>query len=138
MKNQIIKKHAVLAGLCTLSGVLGIGLGYFLFGPMGLAAGDAPHYHAAAGLHYSPLAKAGHEHELTKRAAPPYEPSYLVTLGNGYIVVYSINEKAGDTLIDTMPTQVHTLPPEEQARLARGIRIYTEEALIRILEDYGS
>ena len=76
-------------------------------------------------------------------AAPsPEEPlhRYLVTTHGGYIVVYyaTLDGKAGDTLRSITTTSVTSLAPEEQSKLERGILIYTEEALVRILEAYGS
>jgi hypothetical protein len=61
------------------------------------------------------------------------EVNYLVSSSGGFLVVYNANEEPEFTLIP-----VNALPAEEQERLAAGIRVYTEEALIRILEDYGS
>jgi len=65
---------------------------------------------------------------------------YVVTLQDGYIVVYHVNQdsKANGQYHTTTGISVSSLPPEEHERLAKGINIYTEEALFRILEDYGS
>jgi len=77
---------------------------------------------------------------------PPPQPQaesvpsyiYIVTSLDGYIVVQYAGDKAGEGIHLTTNKAVNALPPEEQERLAAGIAVYTEEALFRLLEDYGS
>ena len=85
---------------------------------------------AATDITYLPVPGLG--------AAPSHR--YLVTSQDGYIVVFYVNyeSKTGNYLHTVTNTSVSSLPPEEQERLAKGIYIYTEDALFRILEDYGS
>ena len=79
------------------------------------------------------------EPEPIKAAIPEPGHRYIVTSQNGYIVVLYANPTGKAEQIKTLTsTPIVSLPPEEQERLAQGINIYTEEALIRILEDYGS
>jgi len=70
-------------------------------------------------------------------SAPAHK--YVVTSHNGYIVVhYAAHESKSDPLRTATNISISSLAPEELERLAQGIHIYTEEALFRILEDYGS
>ncbi|MCL2200111.1 MAG: BofC C-terminal domain-containing protein [Defluviitaleaceae bacterium] len=130
MENR--KFYTALIGACTFSSVLGLMLGYFIFGPIGVSArtGEQPVVEEIPYIHYAePYVKAEEQPE------PSEEESYkfVVTSKDGVIVVYQ-----GDRLKETTQTYVNALPIEEQERLAQGIPIYTEEALVRILEDYGS
>ena len=62
---------------------------------------------------------------------------YLVTALDGYIVVYYAMENGGG-LKEVTSTAIGALALEEQERLKAGIRIYSDEALALILQDYGS
>lgn len=116
-------QYAFALGVCTASIVVGGTLGYFVFGPMGVSA-DAEE------ICYAPL----EEYYVPCLTYEPAKPAYILTVSDGYIVVLGPDEE----LWETTPTPVNALPPEEQQRLEEGIRLYSEEALIRILEDYGS
>ncbi|MCL2216118.1 MAG: hypothetical protein FWB91_03755 [Defluviitaleaceae bacterium] len=145
----------VLIGICAVSALLGIGLGYFVFGPIGFSAREADLENNADYeifqkyapnepdflLAYSDITP---EHNPGPDDSPAEAPSpeplhrFVVTTLDGYIVVYHAALDGRGEIMEITSTPVNALPLVEQSRLAQGIRIYTEEALIRILEDYGS
>ena len=88
----------------------------------------------------SPPAPVFFEAELPLPPPPEPVPSYIyiVTSVDGYIVVQYANSKTGDGVHLTTNKAVNALPLEEQERLETGIPVYTEDALFRLLEDYGS
>jgi hypothetical protein len=135
---QNTKYYAFLVVFCAVSAVAGIALGYFIFGPMGVSAGITDYDYSGEVAEYTQRYSIRAYEPIYEVAENPVEPThnYILTVNNGYIVVLH----AGDdpTIKEITPTPVNALPPEEQERLAQGIHIYTEEALIRILEDYGS
>jgi len=145
-----MKKKYVLLTICTISALVGIGLGYFVFGPAALSAQEAETEHE---IKYADFQKYVPEQEATQvynptpptpLPEPPAEPIeppphlFVVTTVDGYIAVYHAASDGKGELIEITSTPTNALPLIEQSRLAQGIRIYTEEALIRILEDYGS
>ena len=137
----------VCATACVTSVLMGFMLGYMFFGEGGntLAYADtiydyqaeAPYMAAIQQETYNPQA----ENPAPPYNQPPLEESpahlFVVTILDGFIVVYHA-EKHGGGLKETTNTFVDALAPEEQERLASGIRIYTDEALARLLQDYGS
>ena len=139
--------------------MVGIGLGYLAFGPVrGLVMADdgqVPIYEARVDMSVSDVVNFQFddvEYIAAAEVLVPLveddivavqEPShkYLVTASDdGYIVVYNVypGDKQGGTIREVTTTTIDALAPEEQALLLGGIRVYTEEALVRILEDYGS
>jgi len=62
---------------------------------------------------------------------------YIVTLLGGYIAIYHAEENGGG-LKEVTSISVGNLDLEEQAQLLAGIKIYSDEALALILQDYGS
>ncbi|HHW67178.1 hypothetical protein [Defluviitalea raffinosedens] len=65
----------------------------------------------------------------------PYH--FVVGEYNGYITIFYNND--GELEIkEITETPISSLPIEEQNKLKAGIKVYGEEALIRILEDYTS
>jgi len=77
------------------------------------------------------------KHEPPEIASEPDRHLYVVSTLNGYVVVYHA-EHAGGGIKELTSTAVGSLSPDELEMLAQGIRIYNEEALARILQDYGS
>jgi len=64
-----------------------------------------------------------------------YQPRYVLGTDHGFVAVfYAID----DTLKERTRMPESALSMEERKRLAQGIYIYTEEALVRALQDYGS
>ena len=125
-----------MLGLCLGSVLLGVGLGYLVFGG---ARVSATIYTGAVGFSEEQVGSKdgvgevlpGLLYELGDEAAGYL---YLVTVMDGFVaVMYACGEVKEVT---TIPT--NTLPAADMAFLEQGIRIYTDEALARILQDYGS
>ena len=62
---------------------------------------------------------------------------YVITTLDGFIVVYHASSNGGTISVLT-DIVVEVLAPEDQERLAHGIRIYSEEELALFLQDFGS
>ncbi|MCL1863997.1 MAG: BofC C-terminal domain-containing protein [Defluviitaleaceae bacterium] len=127
MENK--KFFASLIGACVFSSVLGLLLGYFIFGPIGVSARTGE----SEWVEEIPTEYTLHTNTEPPPETPEDDYKFVVTSKDGVIVVYQ-----GETLKETTQTYINALPTEEQERLAQGIPIRTEEALVRILEDYGS
>jgi len=150
-------EYHIMIGILSLSALLGIGIGYLVFGPLHATAiineQRGPYYTyddtQLAGLMYdNPLtlycsleqydesyyciADAGKEEEETY--------SFIITSHDGYIAIlhFEPNGKAEWQLHEITTTPVSGLSHEEQERLIIGIPVYTQEELTRILQDYGS
>ncbi|MCL2204782.1 MAG: hypothetical protein FWB88_12680 [Defluviitaleaceae bacterium] len=131
------KFFAVIIGSCILSVVLGVGFGYLLFGGATVNARiytDTPVQAAVPAV-------SGKINEVVSYLAeseallPAHR--YVVTVVDGYIAVFYA-EGAGGGLLEITTTPYHSLPTADREKLQRGIPVYTEEALGRILQDYGS
>ena len=139
----------VCATACMASVLIGFMMGYIFFGTneSNFAYADtatvyqsgAPSYLTAS--YYESFEPSAHYPAPSHAPPTPDEdkPSHLfvVTMLDGYLVVYHAEEYGGG-LKEMTSTFVGALAPEEQAKLAAGIRIYSDEALARILQDYGS
>ncbi|WP_341877012.1 BofC C-terminal domain-containing protein [Defluviitalea saccharophila] len=66
----------------------------------------------------------------------PYH--FVVGVYNGYIAIFYNNEEGELEIKEITETPISSLPIEEQNKLKEGIKVYGEEALIRILQDYTS
>lgn len=134
----------VLLALCVLSALLGISLGYLVFGPIQASAmaGRESLRDSDEILYDAELASFSfHIDEMYHTSTPEFSEEghrYLVTAQDGYIVVYDLISGGKIQSPEVTSTTIDSLDPEEQARLLGGIRVYTDEALVRILEDYGS
>ena len=141
------KYKTYVMGICFISAIVGMGLGYFIFGSM---LGKNTEVNAEE---YTPFSKYIPDEEpeivlaysdisiMPAEITPPApEPSHLfvVTSRDGYITVYHAAIDGTGEIKEVTSIKTNALPLIEQQRLAQGINIYTEEALIRILEDYGS
>ena len=161
-------RNQILIAIFVITALLGVGIGYLLLGPMRIAAMDGNTQPEAAVYEQHIAAFGGAPTEIEPEAffaeaytqvyapaqhptthfqppqpAPPHEEThhrYIVTTLNGYIVVYyaTPDGKASNNLRKLTTTSTTALPHEERHRLDEGILIYTEEALVRILEAYGS
>ena len=153
-------ENYVMAGILTLSALLGMIVGYFVFGPIQTSAIDGindtqenvtqqlytnPSYNleedisvgfnfATYAMHESALEELGNYQE------PEIPYLYIVTTNNGHVAIYyaTTDGKGEGELREITSISVSGLPPEERERLSTGIPVLTEEALIRILEAYGS
>jgi len=135
----------IVGGICTISALIGIGLGYMAFGSIRASAmvdneiftNDYVAEYLDVGVELEDIV---YSESVQAEPVEEYAHRYLVTASDGYIVIYNLmmDEKSGGQVREVTTTTIDSLAPEEQALLLGGIRIYTEEALVRILEDYGS
>jgi hypothetical protein len=132
------KFYTLLVFTCTVSALLGISLGYFVFGPMGVSARTDEY--VLAEKFSGKQAYVNYDYKVShieaEQNTPEFAHGFIVTSRDGVVVVYHAGEPPEIMEVTIIP--VNAFPQEEQERLSEGIRIYTEEALFRILEDYGS
>jgi len=131
---------------CTASILMGFAIGYVFFGPGEyLAYADTSDPYQAE---VPCVASFYVETPIPPTPTPvPYndEPHqedavaymYRVSVSDGYIVVYH-QDGNGGWYKEVTSTTVGALAPEELEQLAKGIHIYSEEGLARVLQDYGS
>jgi hypothetical protein len=125
---------ALLLGTCTASALIGVLFGYYVFGSIVVSTDSAIYNEALSEIAEDANQTASAQgYTENENESDTDEPVFVVTSKDGYIVVYFADEISEVTF-----TPVHSLPQEEQERLARGISVYTEDDLFRILEDYGS
>ena len=150
---MIIEKipGAVCAMACVASVLMGFAIGYLVFetGEPVLAYADAPlepyavSYSAVLTPGFPPGFASGLPsledfiRDYNQPRAPEADYLFLVTVLDGYIVVYYSEEKGGE-LKEITNTSIYSFSLEEQKQLKYGIKIYSEEGLARILQDYGS
>ena len=67
-------------------------------------------------------------------------PRYILRTDHGFVTVFYIHNGQDQPLSikERTRTPASALSPEERKRLSDGIYIYTEEQLLRLLQDYGS
>ncbi|MCL2605079.1 MAG: hypothetical protein FWD90_11430 [Defluviitaleaceae bacterium] len=132
------KLYVLIIGSCFISVLLGIGFGYLLFGGASVNASIYPGtavystVPAVSGTinEILPAVQSGNDDELPNHR-------YVVTVVDGYITVFYADHNGG-RIKEATTTPANALPAADIERLQEGIRIYTEEALARILQDYGS
>jgi len=130
---------------CIISVAAGFGLGYVYFErvhePSTVYAAEAIYSYQADNPFVASIPLDMYEPAIAEYHHPPEEETvshlYVVTTLDGYIVVYHSMENGGG-ILELTSTSVCMLAPEELELLNAGIRIYTDEALARILQDYGS
>ena len=129
-----------------VAAVAGLSFGYFIIGPLGVSAlGSENHVQADASfpayVNYDSPTVPRYPH--ADAPAAPIETAeesqhnahtFVVTSHDGMVVIYNAAEST--TEFTNIPA--NALPEADQERLANGINVYSEEALMRILEDYGS
>jgi len=135
-------EHFIAIGLCAFSAVIGLLIGYLFFEPSSFAeAANTQDGYLQQDVSIEDvgieLFSSSEEMLLVPELPPQPAHLYVLTSQDGYIIV-RYAEGNGEGIRTITSTPVTSLAWEEQERLADGIRIYTEEALIRILEDYGS
>ncbi|MDR1532449.1 MAG: BofC C-terminal domain-containing protein [Clostridiales bacterium] len=75
---------------------------------------------------------------MRKNIADKVERQYVVGVLNGYVAVFYSQSREGASLKELLNMPVSALPEAERTRLEKGIRVIGDEALVRILQDYGS
>lgn len=63
---------------------------------------------------------------------------YVVTEHEGFVAVFRQSGSAPLRLVEVTRTPLSSLPFGEQARIREGVIVYSEEALLRIIQDYES
>ena len=90
----------------------------------------------------SPPALRGYPSRQSQYDPPAYNsnPRYILRTDHGFITVFYIQNGQDQplTIKERTNTPASSLSPEEKKRLSDGIYIYTEEQLVRLLQDYGS
>jgi len=154
MQKALIKERipvVLCAAACLASVFMGFVLGYAFFdsGPSLVYGDTAAVYQSGIPplVITSPEINAYDLELPTQSSAQPYnEPAagsqaashlYVVTVLGGYIAIYHAEESGGG-LKEVTSTAVGNLAPEELELLQAGIKIYSDEALVLILQDYGS
>ena len=141
---MIIEKipGAVCVMACVASVLMGFAIGYLVFetGEPMLAYAESPLEpytvsYAAAASGLPSLDDFIREHSWP--STPEVDYLFVVTVLDGYIVVYN-SEANGGGIKEITNTTVDSFSPEEQRQLKYGIKVYSDEGLARILQDYGS
>ena len=138
----------VCAAACMASVLMGFGLGFLAFGSAdeNLTYADTTTVYQAGAPYYG--AVNYEEYELPEISCVPYayyetvdtnfdSHMYVVKAVDGYIVIY-YSESNGGGVMEFTSIFAGALSMEDQQRLAEGIPVYTNEELVRILQDYGS
>ena len=129
---------------CTASIFMGFAAGYVLFasGENTIVYADTSDqaespYQAGTPINdpLETLPDAVYNRQVPHEETPSY--LYVMTILDGYIVVYH-GPGFGGGIKEVTNTPISTLDPEEVDKLVEGIKIYSDEALARILQDYGS
>jgi len=152
VKNALISERIpgiVCAMACITSVILGFTIGHIVSGSGEnlLAYDDAAAVYQpgtpylAAMPEFDDLPMIGQaptpEYDNPVMDSPVAAHLYVVTILGEYIAIYHAEEYGGG-LKEVTSTSVGALAPEEIERLATGIKIYSDEALAMILQDYGS
>ena len=129
---------------CMASVLIGFGVGYMVFGPIdeALAYADTKTVHQAGAPYYEAVNYMEYMQQEILCSPYAYDEAldihlYVVKILDGYITVYYSEHNGGGIKVFT---NIHAgaLSREDQDSLIQGIRVYSEEELVRILQDYGS
>ena len=147
-------EYHIMIGILCLSALLGIGIGYLIFGPLRAAAIITEQPQGAYYSYDDNTVLAGLVYDNPPSPynfleQPPDEGyyhmveethSFIVTSYEGYVAIlhFEPSGKGEWQLHEVTTTPVSGLSHEEQERLIAGIPVYTQEELTRILQDYGS
>ena len=126
----------ILVGVLSAGGASVIGYAFGRSGQDSLAetnrlAEEPIRYLAAAGSGYSSSPSALRDSRLPSEPAP----KYILGTDHGFVAVF---HAADGGLKELTRTPEAALSPEERELLTNGVFLYTEEQLIRALQDYGS
>ncbi|AOY76934.1 BofC C-terminal domain-containing protein [Clostridium formicaceticum] len=69
---------------------------------------------------------------------PNHYNHYLITVNEGYITIYQINENGEKILVEKTAVSAAMLPHVDQEKLKSGILRKTKEEVYQLLEDYSS
>ena len=139
------KYLATFIGTCVIAAAAGLSFGYFVIGPLGVSAlGSDNHVQAdeplAAYVSYDSSIATSAYYNADAPDTSVAEPlqgdthNFIVTTHDGMLVIYN----AAESTTEFTNIATNALPEADRERLASGISVYSEEALMRILEDYGS
>ncbi|MCL2364039.1 MAG: hypothetical protein FWC71_05190 [Defluviitaleaceae bacterium] len=132
--------HIFALAACLVSITFGIVFGYFISIRQLVVAHEAApdiEYEAAVDAIYinTPTIMDANHTPVYEEAAPTHR--YVVTVVDGFVAVFYAAHSGG-ALKEVTTSTVNTLPVYDLALLEAGIFIYDDEALARILQDYGS
>jgi len=147
MKKFITKSdYLFVVAISIVAIILGVLIGYFIFGPINTYGALANYEHEnyvdqqEIQQEIQPVYVRDYtieETDYSPTILPPYR--YVVTSQNGYIIIlHAAPEGKASQVKNVTNIPTTPLPLEEQERLENGINIYDEDALVRILEDFGS
>ena len=136
---------AICLAACTASVLMGFAVGYVFMGyhdQLNVYAETTDQYYTEITEPVTAGSYAEQPHSVIADYDHPLVIDedahlYVVTALDGYIVIYHAYAYGG-SLKEITSTPVGILAQEELDRLAQGIKIYSEEALAMILQDYGS
>jgi len=98
-----------------------------------------PIYHLAAAAPTSTTPAALEASQPDPAPLATSSPRYMLGTDHGFVTVFYIqNDHQELTLKERTRTPESALSPDERERLQSGIYIYTEEQLMRVLQDYDS
>jgi len=147
IKNALITEK-IPAALCVAACIASIFMG-FVLGHIFWGVGEPVYAHDdSAAVYQSTAPHLAVYPELYATPAPTQQPAcgepaapdpevshlYVVTILDGYLAIYH----AGGGLKEVTSTAVGNLDPDERERLVAGVKVYSDEALAMILQDYGS
>ena len=75
---------------------------------------------------------------MRRNIANRHADHYIVTEYDGFVAVFARVGGAPLRLAEITRTPLSSLSPSEQARIREGIIVHSEEALLRIIQDYES
>lgn len=132
------KLYALIIGACAASILAGVAVGFALSSSTGAGSYQPVRVQAAVQEDlrdevYDVATYTGNFAGDVSLFSPP-EYLYVVTADNGFIIV--LHAAGGVAERTTIP--VARLPAGDRELVYEGIRIYTDEALVRILQDLGS
>jgi len=132
--------HIFALAACLASIILGTVFGYFISGRQLVTAHEAiPQdvYETTVEVAYidTPTVIDITPSPVYADTAPSHR--YVVTVVDGFVAVFYAAHSGG-ALKEITTSTVSTLPAFDLEQLEAGIFIYSEEALARILQDYGS
>jgi len=137
----------VCAAACLTSVFLGFVFGFIFWGQVEplLVYGETSAVYQPSTPHLATVPEGNYQPAKTPVPAPENAAAdsraashlYVVTVLGGYIAIFHADENGGG-LKEITGTAVGALSAEELEQLTEGIKIYSEEALSLILQDYGS